>query len=192
MKRTLFLSILLMTALGFTGCMKNDCGRDEDPYMTEISPVMFQYEYVNYAWGFRHHGFLIDDHGYINGFDQPSKWLTPDSTGMLDREDLEYNLRQCDTVCGKVNIDDLRFYYRKIENVRNGKIRDNGLVMTDAGTGVLSAWYWNERAHKYENVFLVSNGDVSKINLHPDVNAMVEWLKTVGEKTGRFYWFGGL
>jgi hypothetical protein len=166
-------------------------GRDRDPKQNkDLPPVLFQYEYYNYAWGFNHHGFLIDDHGYINGFDKQAKWILPDSTGMISQDDLEYNIRQCDTVCGKVDKEDLDFYYRKISEIRNGKIKDDGLVMADAGTGVLSAWFWNDKAHKYESVFLISNGDISRVNTHPDVMAMVEWLKTAGAKTNRFYWYG--
>jgi len=155
------------------------------------TPVLFQYEYYNYAWGFRHHGFLIDNQGRIKGFSQPEKWIATDSTGLLTEADLRYNLAQCDTVCGSVNKADLDLYFSRIKDIRTGEIVDNGLVMADAGTGVLSAWYWNEKAQKFENVFLMSNGDYNKVNNHPEVKELVAWLKWIGEKTDRFYWYGG-
>jgi len=189
MKKSIFFSILLIAALGFTSCVKIDCGCDPKP--NHKQPVLFQYEYYNYAWGFRHSGFLIDEYGNVNGFKQPSRWITADSTGMMTKADLEYNLDQCDTICGKVNKEVLENNFRKIEDIRYGKIDDYGMVMADAGTGVFSAWYWNERVRKYENVFLISNGDISKVNTHRSVKEIVEWLRTIGEKTNRFWWYPG-
>jgi hypothetical protein len=193
MKRSFFFPVILLTALGLSGCMKKDCGCDPDSELTEIlPPVVFQYEYYNYAWGFRHQGFLIDHNGHVKGFQQPKKWISMDSSGMISKADLEFNLAQCDTVCGKVEFNVLEDYYLKIKDIRYGKIADNGMVMADAGTGVLSAWYWNEKAWKYENVFLISNSDVYRINTHHDVKEMVDWLRKIGEKTPWFYWYGGI
>jgi hypothetical protein len=186
MKKTAVLSILLVAILAFNGCMKENCGYDPEANQ----PVLFQYEYINYAWGYRHHGFLIDSDGNIKGFLQPEKWIFPDSTGMLKKVDLEYNLAQCDTSFGKVDRDVLHENFNKLGDIREGKIMDNGIVMADAGTGVLSGWYWNAKAGKYESVFLISNGDYSRVNTHSSVKDMVEWLKSVGEKTDRFYWYG--
>jgi hypothetical protein len=50
----------------------------------------------------------------------------------------------------------------------------------------------NEKAWKYENVFLISNSDVYRINTHHDVKEMVDWLRKIGEKTPWFYWYGGI
>lgn len=188
MKKLFVFTFLAVATLGLAGCMKMDCGCDPKP--KHQPPILFQYEYVNYAWGFRHHGFLIDEHGNVKGFKQPTNWAQPDSSGMMGKIDLEYNLAQCDTVCGRVEEDALRENFEKIEDVRRGNIVDNGLVMADAGTGVLSAWYWNEDAGKYESVFLISNGDVYKVNTHREVKEIVDWLKKIGEHSNRFYWFG--
>src|SRR3989339_891443 len=103
MKRSIVFSILLIAVLGLTGCMKRDCCCDPDPKLTKTPVVMFQYEYYNYAWGFRHNGFLIDGSGNIKGFRQPEKWITPDSSGLMTSADLTYNLAQCDTTCGKLS-----------------------------------------------------------------------------------------
>jgi len=184
MKKSILISVILVAVLGISGCEKPDCGCKID------QPVVFQYDYINYAWGFRHHGFLIDGKGYIVGFQQPAKWMDPDSSGMITKADLEFNLSQGDTICGQVDIEDLERNFKKIMDIRSGKIIDNGMVMADAGTGVLSAWYWSENAQKYENVFLISNGDYSMENSHESVSSLVEWLKEIGAKTNRFYWFG--
>lgn len=187
MNKPTFFSVLLVLVLG--GCTDKYC--NFDPEADRNPPVLFQYEYYNYAWGFRHHGFMIDERGYINGFQQPTRWIAPDSTGMLTREDLEHNLDRCDTICGKVDRETLYHYFDKIEDVRFGKVEDTGNYMADAGIGILSAWYWNKQEQKYESVFLASNGDMNQTNINASVNEIVEWLKDAGKKTERFYWFGG-
>lgn len=202
MKSRIAFSIFLIAALGLTGCMKRDCGcyPDRDGghdgnhhgQYGQLPPVLFQYEYINYAWGFRHNGFFLDQDGRIVSFKQPEKWIFPDSTGLLTKADLQYNLAQCDSVFGRVNQRELDNNYDKIQDVRLGTILDNGLIMADAGTGVMSAWYWNDKLRSYENVFLMSNGDRSRVNTHPDVKGIVEFLKQAGKKTTRFNWFDGI
>jgi hypothetical protein len=187
MKKLTLIFTSLIAGLALTSCLKENCGCD--PKFDQ--PVLFQYEYVNYAWGFRHHGFLIDDKGNVNCFRSPQNWIKPDSSGMMSKLDLEYNLAQCDTIWGKVSLDSLKSNFNQIEKVRDGKIVDYGDIMADAGTGILSAWYFNEKEGKYESVFLVSNGDINQINSHSSVEPIVDWLKSVGERTDRFYWFGG-
>ena len=189
MKRSLSISILLAVLLLITSCVKENCGCND---AKSYPPVLFQYEYYNYAWGFRHHGFMIDVSGQVKGFREPKNWVPADSMGFLSKADLEYNLTLTDTVFTNVDKSVLDDFYSKITDLRNGKIIDHGMVMADAGTGVLSAWYWSEKVGKYENVFLMSKGDIFKENSHPDVKALVDWLKTVGAKTDRFFWFDGM
>jgi len=153
-------------------------------------PVLFQYEYINYAWGYRHHGFMISPDGTIHGFRQPTGWREFDSIGLISKSDLEYNLNQCDTVFGVVDKDLLTRYFNQVDEIRTGSIKDLGMHMADAGTGVFSAWFWISSEQKFERVFLISNGDVNQVNDHSKTNGLVQWLKKTGQRTDRFYWFG--
>lgn len=179
-------AMLLLFSLG--GCMQRNCDCDPDPL--DYPPVVFQYEYINYAWGYRHHGFLIDSKGKVWGFGQPEKWTFPDTSGYMTRIGLEYNLALCDTLCGSVELKELQEQYSKIPDIQTGTIKDHGQVMFDAGLGVFTSWIWNEKMERYEPVFLISNGDVFRENSHPATSKVVEWLKSIGENTNRFYWYG--
>lgn len=188
MNKSFSIIILLAVFIGLTSCLKENCGCEPD----NQPPVLFQYEYYNYAWGFRHHGFLIDSAGNIQGFRQPQKWMEPDTDGMMTDAALAFNLDQCDTICGKTKLTEMNLYYSSINDIRlKSKIIDHGMVMADAGTGVLSAWSWNKEAGKYESVFLISNGDLFRENRHPDVKKIIDWLKEIGEKTDRYFWYEG-
>lgn len=180
------ITILIAASLMITGL--SSCHKDYCDYMAE-APILFQYEYVNHAWGYHHRGFLIDTDGKVLGFDRPKDWKFPDSTGLLSKADLEFNLEYCDTICGQIETDDAWHYYMKLHSFDGSDTRDLGIYMADAGTGVLSGWVWNDKHKAYENVFLRSNGDFNRVNNHKDTDAIVDWLKSIGEKSNRFWWF---
>jgi len=188
MNRSATLSVFLVALLAFMGCSKPDCGCDD----LSDHPVLFQYDYINHAWGYNHHGFLIEGNGDVHGFLRPSNWVFPDSAGRISKIDLLFNLEQCDTLYTTLDKKELKGFYDQISQLRNGKIEDTGVTMNDAGIGTLSAWYWNETAKQYENVFLVSKGDSNKINTAALVPEIVDWLVKIGEETDRFFWFKGI
>ena len=49
---------LVFFVLSIMGCEKLN-----DSYPNENQLVLFQVEYINYAWGYSHHGILIDSSG---------------------------------------------------------------------------------------------------------------------------------
>jgi len=153
-------------------------------------PVLFQYEYVNHAWGYRHRGFMIDAQGQVLGFDRPKDWKFPDSMGFLSEKDLRFNMEYCDTICGQVDPDEAWRYYGKLRSMSDYKIEDTGVYMADAGTGVLSGWVYSYKEKTYKNVVLATNGDMNMVNNHPDANSIIEWLKSVGEKSNLYWWYG--
>jgi hypothetical protein len=183
-KISLYLIAILLGGL-ILSCSRETCDCKED------QPVLFQYEYINYAWGYRHHGFMIGADGTIHGFRQPAAWKEYDSAGMISRDDLEFNLGQCDTLFGNVDQDSLCDYFDQVKDIRTGEIKDLGIYMADAGTGVLSAWYPTLSDSIYERVFLISNGDSNLKNTHEKAGDLINWLKKTGLKTDRFYWFDG-
>jgi len=182
-KISVYLAALILGGM-FLSCTKEKCNCEKD------QPVLFQYEHINYAWGYQHHGFMISPDGNIHGFSQPAEWKEYDSTGMISSADLEFNLNQCDTVFGTVDSDSLKKFFNQIEEIRTGEIKDTEIYMADAGTGVLSAWYWSSTDNLYERVFLISHGDMNLENTNGKVDKLVEWLKKTGQKTDRFYWYG--
>jgi len=185
MKNIRFFLAILILAGTLLSCDKEKCNCEKD------QPVLFQYEYINHAWGYRHHGFMISPDGNVHGFSQPAEWKEYDSTGLISSADLEFNLDQCDTLCGAVDTDSLNEFFNQIEEIRTGEIKDSEVYMADAGTGVFSAWYWSSKDSMYERVFLISNGDTNLENTNAKVDKLVEWLKKTGQKTDRFYWFDG-
>ena len=51
--------------------------------------VLFEYRYVNFAWGYAENGWLIDSEGNMRSFSLPENFRLPDSTGYISQEDLD-------------------------------------------------------------------------------------------------------
>jgi len=81
------------------------CEKQEvnDTFPNARQLVLFQVEYINYAWGFSHSGFLIDSSGVVSLFKYPGDWHHPDSAGYISISDMEDNIRQLDTITFRIN-----------------------------------------------------------------------------------------
>ncbi|MFO7615728.1 MAG: hypothetical protein R6V75_00580 [Bacteroidales bacterium] len=184
------LAIIAILLSATTGCERyyecDDC--DQHSIGKIDQPVLFEFEYINYAWGYRHHGILIDADGNIWGYSQPEEWKIPDSSGFITEEELEFNLEQTDTVYGKVRSTDLVYHYDLIPDARGGNIRDLGTYMADAGVGTLYAYYPRRISRRIERVFLASSGDVNFENTSSAARMIVTWLKETGKDIDRFHW----
>ena len=50
---------------------------------------MFQLEYVNYAWGYQHNGFIIDNEGNVLTYSNPENWNFPDKDFSLTESQVQ-------------------------------------------------------------------------------------------------------
>lgn len=181
MKR--YLSLLALPLFFLSACDKEDLDRD----LTQ--PVVFQYEYVNHAWGFSHAGWMIDTEGNVKGFNLPENWNKPDQDGFISKEDLVENLAMTDTLYARVDNSKLLRHFGNRFDMLKGRMDTSDQNMADAGVGSLLVYVWNEKEEAYETVLLASKGDVSVTNKSTEAKSAVSWLKSVGEETDRFFWF---
>ena len=64
---TLTICFILLSTLFITGCKRNVS-------INEKQAMLFQVDYVNYAWGYQHNGFIIDNQGnskFMSNFGKP-------------------------------------------------------------------------------------------------------------------------
>ena len=195
MRHLLHLALLPLIAAGLGGCLNfpgcdNHHG-DRDDENRIMEPVVFEYEYINHAWGYRHHGFYIENDGHIRGYNMPKEWKETDSTGTISASDVKFNISQCDSLYGKVDKEDLLYHFGLLEDAGNGKIRELPITMADAGVGTLYGYYLDPHNNMMQRVFLACNGDVNKENITSAARMITTWLIEVGQSTDRFFWFKG-
>ena len=167
---------VLVSVFGFmlSGCEKEPCG------CVEGQPVLFEYRYVNHAWGYQEHGWLIDSNGQVRRFQMPGDYKVPDSTGTLSREDLLHNLSQTDSVTHTIDQADLDFYASLIQGAADGETGDSRNIAADAGSSVLSCYQYDPETDTYRYVFLAQSGDWEQFNTSHEAETLVEWLREFG------------
>ncbi len=84
--RKLFLLSILI--LFIPGCKK-------DTSISERQSVLFQFEYINYAWGYQHQGFIIDNKGNVLTYNNPEGWNFPDNNLNITEIQFNENLDKC-------------------------------------------------------------------------------------------------
>jgi hypothetical protein len=146
----------------------------------EDQPVYFEYNYINHAWGFQHHGWLIDGEGYRRYFNLPDSFRVPDSTGYLSLEALEYNVGQADSIIDQVDGDELAKYMDYIPGAADGEIGKSQVIAADAGASVLSCYLYDPAKDAYRYVFLAQSGDWEQFNLSEEAGVLVDWLVDFG------------
>ncbi|MCU4164674.1 hypothetical protein [Carboxylicivirga caseinilyticus] len=177
MKRILFSIFTFFIIFLLTSCQKD----------TEILPnnqrILFQVEYLNYAWVYQHNGFLIDCSGNIYYYNNPSEWNFIEDDGTFHEEAMNENLTFTDSITHSIDNYEIIDKAAKIYQASIGPISDLKCEMADAGTIVYSAYILNNRTHKYHRILLKQSGDCSRENLSQAAIQLYQWLQLIQEKT---------
>ncbi len=141
--------------------------------------VYFAYEYINYAWGYQHTGWLIDSAGNISAYNLPDEWQPGNKEG-ISYEDLKFNLSQTDSIVATIDPLVLHQKVQLIGEAKDGQITPLVHRASDAGTSVLYAYYYDVEKQLYQIVFLAQSGNFESHNTSPAAVELTEWLKQYG------------
>lgn len=165
--RFLFLSLFMVVA----ACSKDDVNNPEINQQ-----VLFQVEYINFAWGFQHSGILIDSSGRVWSYRMPDKWNYPDSRGYIGSDEMEENLQHLDSVLFLINHNTLIQNYSKLIGAANGRITEPRHEMCDAGAIVYSGYKYEPGAKRYKRILIRQWGDFFIENRSPEADELYQWL----------------
>lgn len=140
-------------------------------------PVLFQYRYVNHAWGYQDHGWLIDSSGNVRHFEYPSDFRTPDSNGYLSLEDLEHNLSQTDSLINSIGEKELERHVALIPEAAAGEIGERQQRAYDAGTSSLACYVYDSGQDAFRYVLLGMSGDWEQLNQSEEAADLLAWLR---------------
>jgi len=170
MERMLKIALLLVVIMFAKACDKEGY---EGP---EQQPVYFEYHYINHAWGYNDHGWLVDMKGNIWRFEFPENFNTALHGDYLTLGQLEHNLAQCDSVVGEVSLSRLEKKIKLISGAAEGEIDDVHRQGADMGLGVYSCYRYDPNEDAYEYILLSADGDYQQHNHSPEAEKLVEWL----------------
>ena len=167
--------IVLIIILVTTGCKKTH-------NLNERQHILFQYDYVNYSWGYIHEGFYINDEGQIMHYSNPGTWnhFSPDY--ILSEKQLAENLSACTISDMKINKEDLVKYSSYIDNISSSKVTAQKNVAMDAGTGIYICYSFDEQNSIYKGKLIRMEGDFTCENLNFYSKKVTAWLSDINDK----------
>ena len=171
MKNLLLLAVLVSL---LTGCLRTDIFS-----IGAESPLIFQSEYTNYAWGYSHSGWIMDGTGTPHRFRQSAKWVFPDSEGYISAADMTNNFSACDSTLTKVSSADFSLYSGKAMTCANGPFSKQQNTMADAGEQIQCFYTYEAAQQRYKRVILRVWGDYSQDNLAANTGDLLTWIQKI-------------
>lgn len=173
MKSSLEKIILIAFLILFiTGCKKNYV-------ISEKQAILFQLEYVNYAWGYQHHGFIIGSDGNVLTYKNPESWNFPDNDSNISESQVAENIALCTQTGKKINKEELQKYTNYIKNIALSKVTAKKNVAADAGSLEFICYQFSENTGMYKGYIIKMEGDFTCENLNFFSKKVVAWMRDI-------------
>lgn len=163
-----FFSLLLL----ILSCRKHS-------YANENKEILFQYDYINYAWGYQHNGFIIDNQGNVLTYNNPESWNFTDKDLTLTKEEISQNISLCTHSGKKITESDLQKYSGYIKNIASSQITAIKNVAADAGSGEFVCYQYSESTGTYKKFIIKMEGDFTCENLNFYSKKVVTWMRDI-------------
>ena len=155
------------------------CEKKNDLFPNSNQLILFQAEYVNYAWGYNHNGFLLDSSGNVRPYKLPKNWHFPDSEGNISQADMNENIMKLDSVSFTIKKDLLLKYFNMLKGASEGKLSKPVNTMFDFGELTYSGFLYDSETGKYKQVLIRKEGDWTTENNSPEANDIYLWMKNI-------------
>jgi len=163
---------LLLLILFFPGCKKS--------YMiSEKQTIIFQYDYINYAWGYQHNGYIIDNEGNILTYNNPEDWNFMDKDMILTDKQVAGNIAKCQASGKKISPDELQKYTSYIKNIASSEVTASKNVAADAGTAEYLCFQYSGSTDSYKGYIIRTEGDFTRNNLNFYSKKVALWMKDI-------------
>lgn len=159
------------------GILLIGCEKKNEPASSLDQVVLFQSDYINYAWVYQHQGSLLDRSGNVRGYKLPKIWHFPDAEGYISVSDMNENIEQLDPPSFAIQNDTLKKYFDKLKIAANGILTIPVNVMADAGTWSYSGFIFDSKTRKYRQVLIRQEGDFYIENKSKEAKEIYNWFK---------------
>jgi hypothetical protein len=174
MRKMMFSIIVILTMT----CCKIE--NNATPVLNQV--ILFQAEYVNYAWIYQHNGWLIDSSGYVRSYNLPKDSVFVDSSGYISSINMSKNIQRLDSVIGKINKDTLLKYFIKLQYAEKGVITKPITESYDGGVTKFSGYIYDSNSKEYKQVLIKQIGDVFIDNKSIEANEIYNWMINVNTR----------
>ncbi len=166
------ITLMLLLFLILAGCKKNYVISDKQL-------ILFQYEYVNYAWGYQHSGFIIDSKGDVLTYNNPDEWNFPDKNFIMTEKQVEENISHCRQSGKNIPEEELLKYSKYINNIASSKVTAVKNVAADAGSLEYICYQFSDDGGSYKGTLIRMEGDFTCENLNFYSKKVAAWMKEI-------------
>lgn len=168
---------IILTAIILTGkgCEEMLHANDQLP----DQEYFFLYEYINFAWGYQHNGWLMDSAGTVHYFEVPEKWMVPSTDAAIEISGIENYVSRADSVITKVDRSVLVRKAQLINAAAKGEFTEPENVMADAGSLSYYALRYDPDSETYERILLKQDGDWKIENLSEAAMELYDWMQEI-------------
>ena len=167
-----FCILLLLTSLLLGSCITA-------PFEISVSKVdcYFQYESINYAWGFSHGGFTITPTGEMYTFDKTTPWIFAENN-QISLTALQNNIKASVKKDTLIKATDLEYYQHLALSAIDGNMSKPVNRGNDMGSAICKIIIpdLSNSPNSYREVILTQTGDIEFHNLAPQAAVIAAWL----------------
>lgn len=164
--------IILFACLPFPACKKGQVANHQQE-------LLFQMDYVNYAWGYQHNGYIIDGEGNVLEYDNPQNWNFPDNNFMLTQAQVEENLGMCRKTSMRIPAEELQKYSGFIRNIASSKVTAPKNAGADEGSAEFICYQIMPGGSAYKGYLVKMEGDYTCENLNFYSKKVALWMKDI-------------
>jgi len=137
---------------------------------------LFEYSYINFAWGLQMSGMYIDKDGNVYKYNHSHSPWKPSSQEVLTEQDLQEKFSHKHEHIKSIDKSVLNRMHALIMSASEGKLSERVNKCFDFGNGSFSAFLYDVKSKQYTNVLLYQYGDWAKKNLSDEAGILYEWL----------------
>jgi hypothetical protein len=139
------------------------------------SPILFCKEFVNYAWGYIHNGWLVDSGGNIRSYSSKISDSLDQLSGNPSRANLDKMLSFSNPTGKKIPADSLKSMVALLQTASYGTM-SYAMRCADAGKVMYSGIFFDSAHSRYQKVVCVQGGDQTGCNSSSAAKVIARWL----------------
>ncbi len=144
-----------------------------------LDEIVFESEYINYAWGFSYQGKMVQKDGSIFSYN-PAKDTIPvlhHADGYYTKQELLSKYQHAKTFLRKIDVDSLHWANDLAIKVTTNDLSDTMRVGADMGSFVYSVYIYRPQNTKYQKIILRTDGDYTFYNKSENAITLVTWMR---------------
>ncbi|MFA6027148.1 MAG: hypothetical protein WC727_11995 [Ignavibacteriaceae bacterium] len=168
--------IPVLLALLFFSCKDSNVNEQ----IQSNSSIIFEVEYLNYAWGIEYHGVMIDTDGKEYSYN-PAKDSVPflfHADGLYTDQELQSKYQHVKTYIKTIPNDTLIWSHNLVNQVTTTNYSDTTYVGMDGGSTTYSIYIFRPEINKYQQIVLKIEGDIAFNNKSQSAVTLAAWLKS--------------